>query len=48
MWWRYYFQTIFYKIKIEHISGSMVGSFMQLVFIVCQVEDNQHYVKTKL
>ena len=27
------------KIKYEHISGSVVESFTQFVFIVCQVED---------
>ena len=31
--------------KIEHISGSIVESFVHFVFIVCQVEDNQNTLK---
>ena len=30
---------LFWKIKIEHISGSIVQGFIQFVFLVCQVED---------
>ena len=33
------------KIKIKHISGSIVLSFIQFVFIACQVEDYQNIVK---
>ena len=42
---RNYSQTFFLKIKIEHISGSVVSSFIQLVFIVCQVEGYQNILK---
>ena len=35
---RNYSQTLFQKFKIEHISRSIVSSFMLFVFIVCQVE----------
>ena len=38
MWWRNYSQNLFQKIKIEHFSRSMVQSFIQLLFIPCQVE----------
>ena len=27
------------KVKIEHTSGSAVQSFLQFVFIVCQIEE---------
>ena len=43
MLWRYYSQTSFWKIKIEHISGSVVWIFIQLVFI--QVDDYQSILK---
>ena len=33
-----YYKTLFYKIKIEHISESVVQSFIQFVFIVCQID----------
>ena len=33
-----YYETLFYKIKIEHISESVVQSFIQFVFIVCQID----------
>ena len=35
MSWRNYPQTLFQKIKIEHISGSIVYSFIQLISIAC-------------
>ena len=35
----------FLKIKIEHISESIVYSFTQFIFIVCQVEDYQNLSK---
>ena len=38
MWWRNYSQTLFWNIKTEHISASIVQNFMQFLFIVCQVE----------
>ena len=40
-----YSQTLFEKVKIKHISGSVVLSFMQLVFIVCQVEGYRTILK---
>ena len=33
------------KVKIELISGSIVLSFMQFDFIVCQVEDYRNVLK---
>ena len=45
MWWKNHSQTLFKKIKLEHISGSIVSSFIQFVFIVWQVEDNQNTLK---
>ena len=33
MCWRNYSQTIIYKIKIEHISGSIVWSFKQFALL---------------
>ena len=36
---RNYPQNFFRKIKIEQITGSIVQSFMQFVFVVCQDED---------
>ena len=35
--WRNYSQTLFWKIKIEHIPKSIVLSSIQILFIVCQV-----------
>ena len=35
------------KIKIDCISGSIFESFIQFVFIVCQLDDSK-YVETKL
>ena len=37
--------TIPKKIKIEHISASIVESFMQFVFAVCKVEGYQNILK---
>ena len=39
------FQTLFWKIKIEHISGSILWSFINFVFIVSQVEDYRNLLK---
>ena len=39
------FPDPFLKVKIEHVSGSIVKSFIQLVFVVCQVEDYQNISK---
>ena len=36
MCWRNYSQTLLQKVKIEHISGKIIQSFIQCVFIVCQ------------
>ena len=33
------------KIEIAHISGSVVESFIQFVFIICQVEGYQNILK---
>ena len=33
------------KIKIDHISGSIVLSFIQFVFIVCHVDAYQNILK---
>ena len=40
IWWRNLSQTLFWKINIEHISGSKVKRFIQFVFFVCQVESS--------
>ena len=45
MWWRNYSKTLFQKNEIEHISGSIVKSFIQFVFTVCQVEAYQNILK---
>ena len=45
MWFRNYFQTVFLKIKIEHISGSTFESFIYFAFIVCQVKDYRKLLK---
>ena len=39
------FPDLFQKFRIEHISGSIVQSFIQFVFIACQVEDHQNILK---
>ena len=33
------------KIKVEHISGSIVLSFVQFIFIVCEVENYRNILK---
>ena len=38
LWWRNCSQTLSDKIKVEHITGSTVKSFIQFVYIVCKVE----------
>ena len=38
MWWRNYSQTLFQKIKIGNISGSIFESFIKFVVIICQFE----------
>ena len=45
MRWRCYSQTFFKKIKIAHMSRLIFISFIQLVFMVCQVEDYQNILK---
>ena len=45
MWWRNSSQTLFKKIKIEHISGSIFWSFIYFVFIVCRVEGYRNWLK---
>ena len=39
------FRTSFWKTKIEHISESIVLSFIQFVFIICQVEGDWNVLK---
>ena len=36
------------KIKIEHISGSTVRSFIQFVFIVCPSRELPKHIETKV
>ena len=43
MWWRNYFQILFWKIKIERISGSIV--LMQFVLITWQVDGYRDILK---
>ena len=38
-------RLVFKKVKIEHISGSIFESFIQFVFIVCQVEGFRNILK---
>ena len=45
MWWRNYSQTIFQKIKIDYISGSIVECFIQFVFVAYQVDDYRNILK---
>ena len=45
MWWRNYSQALLLKIKIENISGSVVKSFLQFLFVVCQVEGYPNTLK---
>ena len=45
MVWRNYSQTLFWKIKIKHISGSIFYGFIYFAFIICKVEDNQNWLK---
>ena len=39
MWWRNYSQAFLWKIKIKHLPGSILYSFIYFVLIVFQVED---------
>ena len=39
-----YYQTLFQKVKVKRISGSIVQSFIWL-FFVCQVEDYRNILK---
>ena len=48
MWLRKYYQAFFQKIKIEHISGSIIQSFIHFVFIVCQNWRSSKGIETKL
>ena len=45
MWLRNYFNTFFKKIKIEHISWSIIWSVIQFVFVAWQVNDYQNILK---
>ena len=45
MWWNNSHETLYSKIKIEHISGSTVLSFIQIFFIVYQVESYRNKLK---
>ena len=48
MWWRNWSWTVFYKIKIEHNSGSTVGNFIQFVVIVSPSRGLPKYIETKM
>ena len=39
--------TLFKKIKIEHMSGSTVWSFIQFVFIACSTQELPKPIQTK-
>ena len=41
-------EIIFLKIKIEHISGSTVESFIQFVFNGCQSRGISKFIETKV
>ena len=45
MWWRNYSQTLFWKTKIEYISGAIAESFLQFVVIVYQVVGYRNILK---
>ena len=45
VWWRNYTQTLFWKTKIEGISGLTASTFIQFVFILCQVEGYRNMLK---
>ena len=38
-------QTFLQKLKFDHISGSIVETFIQFVFIICQVEGYRSILK---
>ena len=44
---RNYSETLFWKVKIDYISGSIVSGFIQFVFIVCQVDSYQNTLKLR-
>ena len=49
MWWRNYSQTLFYKMKIDYISGSTALNFKQFSFIVCpSCRLPAQYIETKV
>ena len=39
------FPALLQNVKIDHISGSIIDSFTQFVFIVCQVEGYRNMLK---
>ena len=45
IWWWNYSQTFFWKVKIEHISGSTVWIFMQFVLLDLQLDDYRNVLK---
>ena len=45
MWGETVLRTFSKKIKIKHISGSIIQSSVQFNFIVCQVKDYQNIIK---
>ena len=47
MRWRNYCQALPYRVKIEHIPGSIVQSVIQFVIIVCKVEGKAFLKKIK-
>ena len=45
MWWRNYSQILFWKMKIDHFSGSIVQNLTPLIFIICHVAGYQNILK---
>ena len=45
MWCRNQFQTLFWKMKVEDMSGSIDKSFRQYIFFVYQAEGYQNILK---
>ena len=48
IWRRSYSQTLLWKIKIEHISGSTIWIVIKFVFIICPSRGLLKYIKTEV
>ena len=48
MSWRNQSQTLFWKIKIEYISGTTVGNVIQFIFIACPCRGLPKSIETKV